>query len=243
MKGIRLENLSWKEAEPQINASKVVVLPLGAAAKEHGLHLPLKNDLLIAEFLAEQILEKAEVLLAPTINYSFYPAFADYPGSISLSEETSRKMIEEIVQSLARFGARRFYVINTGISTSRPLKQAASNLLALQIHLHFTDWHTALSPAIDELSTQEGGSHADEVETSIMLEIAPSCVDMKNACKDFDSAATGPLSRSKAANTSYSPSGVWGDASLAEKAKGQKIVKCLVDNILADIEKLRLTSI
>src|SRR5687767_15994482 len=89
-KGILLENLTWVEAEKILNEKTVVVIPVGAAAKEHGPHLKLKNDWLIAEYLKRRVLERSDVVVAPTVNYHFYPAFLEYPGSTSLRLETAQ---------------------------------------------------------------------------------------------------------------------------------------------------------
>src|SRR5215470_9296505 len=80
-KGVLLEDLTWVEAEKILTDKAVVVIPLGAAAKEHGPHLKLKNDFIIAEYLKKRVLERADVIVAPTLNYNFYPAFVEYPGS------------------------------------------------------------------------------------------------------------------------------------------------------------------
>ncbi len=89
-KGVLLEDLTWLEAEKVLTPETVVVIPLGAAAKEHGPHLKLKNDWLIAEYLKRRVLEQSNVVIAPTVNYHFYPAFLEYPGSTSLRLETAR---------------------------------------------------------------------------------------------------------------------------------------------------------
>ena len=127
-KGVLLEDLTWVEAEKILKPDTIVVIPLGAQAKEHGPHLKLKNDWLIAEYLKNQVLQKAEVVIAPTINYNFYPAFVEYPGSTSLRLETARDLIVDVCKSFARFGVRRFYILNTGISPLRALKPAADAL-------------------------------------------------------------------------------------------------------------------
>ena len=82
-----LESMTWIEAEPLLAADGVVAIPLGAAAKEHGPHLPLDNDARIANWLAAEVANRLPVLLAPLVNTSFYPAFVEYPGSISLRAE------------------------------------------------------------------------------------------------------------------------------------------------------------
>lgn len=244
MKSARLlETMTWKEAEEYMNDDTLAVIPLGAAAKEHGYHLQLRNDFLIAEHLKEQILERLiDTIVLPTINYSYYPAFAEYPGSISLSHETASSMICEICLSVTPFGPKRFYVLNTGISTLHPLKVAAERLKQHNCFLRFTDLHKALETLLADLSEQDGGSHADEIETSIMLAIAPNTVRMELARRDFQKGAGGCLSRQEKPGQAFSESGVWGDATLANLSKGQKIVKCLVEHILKDIENLRLTA-
>ena len=88
--GVKLETLNWVEAERWFTTNPVIVMPLGAAAKEHGPHLPLNNDAIIADWLAEQLRQRRPVVIAPLINASFYPAFVEYPGSISLRLETAR---------------------------------------------------------------------------------------------------------------------------------------------------------
>jgi creatinine amidohydrolase len=94
-KGILLEDLTWVEAEKVLTRETIVVIPLGASAKEHGPHLKLKNDWLIAEYLKKRVLEQSNVVVATTINYHFYPAFLEYPGSTSLRLETARDLVVE----------------------------------------------------------------------------------------------------------------------------------------------------
>src|SRR5215813_10092699 len=103
-KGVLLEDLTWVEAEKILTDKAVVVIPLGAAAKEHGPHLKLKNDFIIAEYLKKRVLERADVIVAPTLNYNFYPAFVEYPGSTSLRFETARDLIIDICRSFAAHG-------------------------------------------------------------------------------------------------------------------------------------------
>lgn len=237
-KGTLVETLSWKELEPLLQKKPLVVLPLGAASKQHGYHLQLRNDWLLAEYLKEQVLLSDEALVFPTINYSYYPAFAEYPGSVSLSLQTAASMIEEICRSIAVFGPRCFYILNTGISTFKPIALAAESLSKDSIKLSWTDLKEALEPEASRICSQEGGSHADEIETSMMLYIAPDSVRMELASSAFNPQGKGPLSRLAAAS-SYSESGVWGDARLADRIKGQKLVKCLLERILLDLSKLR----
>lgn len=235
---VALDGLTWQQAETLLKQDTIVVIPLGAQSKEHGPHLRLDNDFQLAEYLKTKVMERVTAVFAPTVNYGFYPAFVEYPGSITLSLETARDMIVDICISLSRFGPKRFYVLNTGISTLKPLKAAGEILDKKGILLAFTDLSTALTEVESKVSKQKGGSHADEIETSMMLYINPDLVQMHKATADFRENAKGPLTRIDSPEASYSPSGVWGDATLATKAKGAVVVNALVDSIVEDIEQV-----
>lgn len=238
-KGVLLEDLTWLEAERVLTERTVVVIPLGAASKEHGPHLKLKNDWLMAEYLKRRVLAGADVVVAPTVNYNFYPAFLEYPGSTSLRMETSRDLVIDICRSLARHGPRRFYVLNTGVSTLRALKPAADALAAEGISLRYTDLLQLTGPTVKAVGKQEGGTHADEVETSMMLYIAPDTVDMKRAAKDYHPSSERGLTRDRKGRGVYSATGIFGDATLATREKGRKITEALVEGIFKEIEDLR----
>ncbi len=240
---VLLENLSWDEAEKILTPETVVVIALGAESKEHGRHLQLNNDFIMAEYLKKRVLDAApqNVVVAPTINYSFYPAFLEYPGSTSLSVDTARAMITDIVHSLAHYGPRHFYILNTGISTLRPLAQAATDLAKDGIVLRYTD--ISKEDPVENKIRQSGGTHADEIETSMMLYIAPETVRMKKAARDLNPNQPGGLTRDPQGKGTYSPTGAWGDPTLATREKGQAVVEAQVATILKDIEDLRQTAL
>ena len=238
-RGILLENLSWMEAEKVLTPSTVVVIALGAAAKEHGPHLKLNNDWLMAEYLKKRVLDAASVVVAPTISYHHYPAFVHYPGSTNLSAETARDVTVQIVKSLAAYGPRKFYIVNTGVSTVGPLQQAKEQLAKDSIRMAFTNLAVVLRDVEKEVSKQEGGTHADEIETSMMLYVAPETVDMSRAVKDFRPNGGRPLVRDSTMKGTYSPTGTWGDPTLATRAKGERVMEALVAGVLREIELLR----
>ena len=231
--GVKLETLSWVEAERYFAVNPVVVIPLGAAAKEHGPHLPLNNDAIIAGWLAEQLRRLRPVVIAPLINASYYPAFVDYPGSISLRSETARDVIVDSCNSLARFGLTRFYVVNTGISTLGPLA-AAKSLLGDKLVFEYLRLDKALQTLPPGLLAQRYGSHADEAETSLMLHIAPEVVDMSLAVDD-GAEGEGRLTRQRGEGL-WSRSGIYGQATLASADKGRRIAEHLVQHCLQSID-------
>ncbi|MEZ4649432.1 MAG: creatininase family protein [Candidatus Eisenbacteria bacterium] len=233
----RLEDLTWIEAERLLTEDAVVVLPIGAAAKEHGPHLRLDNDWTLAEALVQRVMARTEIVVAPTLGYHFYPAFVEYPGSTSLRLETARDLVVDVCTSLARFGPRRFYALNTGVSTVRALTPAGEELARDGIRFRFTDILAILGPVEAEVCEQDGGTHADESETSMMLHLAPDRVAMDLAVRDYDPKPG--LTRIPGTDKGYSPSGVFGDPTLATEGKGRRLVQALVDGIVAEIEGLR----
>lgn len=241
VKGARLELYSWIEAEKLLQPDTVVVIPLGAALKEHGPHLRLRNDLALADYFTARVEAASAVVLTPPLTYHFYPAFLEYPGSTSLTLETARDYTVQIVRSLARYGPKRFYVLNTGISTTRALEPAAALLAQEGILMHYTDFGAAAGQAAAGVRQQQIGSHADELETSMMLYIDEASVDMRLAAKESAPASTPfRLTRQPGGPGTHSPSGVWGDATLATKEKGRILVEGVVAAVLRDIEALRV---
>ncbi|HXM41681.1 MAG TPA: creatininase family protein [Bryobacteraceae bacterium] len=238
-RGIVLADLTWVEAEKALRAETVVVIPIGAESKEHGPHLKLKTDYLEAEYYRRQILEHADVVVAPTVNYSFYPAFVEYPGSTTLRLETARDMLVDICRGLARYGPKRFYALNTGVSTLRALAPAAQILAEEGILLRYTNILEVGAEAEKQVKQEEGGTHADEIETSLMLYIDPGSVDMSKAVKDYHPSERGGLTRDPHTPGAYSASGIYGDATLATREKGEVVARATVEGMLREIEALR----
>jgi len=119
------------------------------------------------------------------------------------------------------------------------LKPAADLLAKNGITLRYTDFEKTLEPIKKKIARQEGGSHADEVETSILLYISAKSVDMKKAVKDYRERKGFPTRDPKNTVGTYLPSGVYGDATLASREKGKQFAVALTEGILRDIEELR----
>ncbi len=237
--GVELQYLTWQEADKVFEDHDTVVISLGAITKEHGPHLPLNNDYIMAEYLAKRVLKELDVALMPTIPFGFYPSFLEYPGSVSLKPETFKNLIKDICGSIAGYGIKKFYIINTGVSTARVLSPAKDELFEESgILMEYTDIIKAGEDAVHAVETQEGGTHADEIETSMMLYIKPDIVDMNKAVKDYDPRNLRSLTRDRNRPHTYSPTGIWGNPTLATKEKGQKVTEAVVRDILKDIKAL-----
>jgi creatinine amidohydrolase len=116
-RGVWLESLSWPEARDRIDQGWPVVMPIGAISKEHGAHLPLNTDYLVARELANRIAQELPVIIAPILTLGYYPAFVRYPGTQHLRPETFQAMLTDVFDKLVRDGVQRIVVVNTGVST------------------------------------------------------------------------------------------------------------------------------
>src|SRR5260370_12228835 len=76
-----IERLTWDEVARRIADGAAAILPIGAAAKQHGFHLPINTDRIQAEWLAGKVAEKIDGLIWPTLTYGHYPAFFEYAAN------------------------------------------------------------------------------------------------------------------------------------------------------------------
>jgi creatinine amidohydrolase len=232
-RGWRAAALTWAQLEQRLAAGATAVLPVGAACKAHGPHLPMDTDYRQAEWLAGALVARKPVLVWPTLSYGHYPAFVTYPGSTSLTVETFRDLAAQVLGDILRAGANRVVVLNTGLSTIAPLEEAARVLsrpgAVCLAHVYRGPRYQKVVAWLEE---QAHGSHADEIETSIMLVVAPEAVDMGKAVAWGSRAfVPGPFNRTDPQAPNYSPTGVYGDATLARRDKGEQLLAAMLQDL------------
>lgn len=230
MKGVFLEELTWQEARQAFDLYRAVAIPIGAVLKEHGPHLPLNTDQLLAQHWGEEVARRFPIIVAPVVGWGYYPAFVDFAGSVSLGPKTFMDLIGDICRSFVRNGIQRLLWLNTGVSTTPPLM-----ILARELNQEFDGDATVGLMNLVDLGRQDierellqpVGSHADELETSLVLAINEGAVDMTRAARDLGlGAGKGAIripSRMPVRDDAGRPtSGVYGDATLASKEKGER---------------------
>ena len=150
--------------------------------------------------------------------------------------ETARDLVVDICHSLAVFGARRFYVLNTGFSTMRPLAQASEVLSGQGILLQYTDIETIAADATRSVQQQEGGTHADEIETSMMLHVRPETVGGERT-DDYYLKRRPAWLRTSESLPSLTASGGVGNSSNASAHDGEVYLNAAVAGILAVLDR------
>ena len=227
-----IERMSWDEVARRIASGAAAILPIGAGAKQHGFHLPMNTDRIQAEWLAAQIAEGIGALIWLTVSYGHYPAFVGYSGSISLSASTFESVVAEIAAAILNFGCHALFVLDTGISTQAPINRALTGLEVSNVrHLRIHEGPRYCEAAA-KLAEQDHGSHADELETSVMLALAPELVRMQLAeASPPTPAAPGPLTPLDSASPNFSRSGSYGDPTLATREKGEALLAAMVGDL------------
>jgi creatinine amidohydrolase len=211
----------------------VAILPIGAAAKQHGFHLPLNTDRIQAEWLAGRMAEKIDALIWPTVTYGHYPAFVEYAGSSSLSISTFEALVREVAGQILGSGCKKLLVLNTGISTLAPVDRALMRLASDRVRHLWIHEGPRYPRVARQLAEQSHGSHADELETSLMLALAPHLVDMTRAeaSPALKHETPGALSPSDPNSPNYSRSGSYGDPTRATSAKGEALLGAMLDDL------------
>jgi creatinine amidohydrolase len=231
-----VQELTWPGVEQRLARGALALLPIGAASKEHGPHLPHGTDYFQASAYAEHVAEKIDALIWPVVSYGYYPVFTDYPGSISLKAETFKALIDEILAGIEQAGARRIVVLNTGISTIAPLNellQARTSGTPVQLINCYAG--PRFKAAVAAYSEQSFGGHADEIETSLMLMLAPEKVRAELAVAQTTPIVRGMFNHRDPSAPNYSPSGVNGNPTLAKRVKGEGLLAALLDDVVEAI--------
>jgi creatinine amidohydrolase len=228
-----IERMHWDEVARRIGDCAVAILPIGAAAKQHGFHLPLNTDRIQAEWLAARIAEKINALIWPTLTYGHYPAFVEYAGSSSLSISTFEALVREVAGQILSSGCPKLLVLNTGISTLAPVDRALARLASERVKHLWIHEGPRYPRVARQLAEQSHGSHADELETSLMLALAPQLVDMARAeaSPTLKQETPGALTPSDQNSPNYSRSGSYGDPTRATSAKGEALLAAMLDDL------------
>lgn len=238
----RYEKLTWPEINDAVDLGKVCIVPCGAV-EQHGPHLPLDVDLVcpggIAKGTGQMLADK--ILVLPTIAYGYTGHVMDFPGTINTHYETFIKQVLDVTKSLAYHGFKKIILLN-GHGSNMPNLDLASRRTNLETDAEcvLIAWWNLLTvdkaflPSWRESKFPGGCAHACELETSLYLYL-----DEENVRKDLiksgtisfndedspfhwcDLFAAGPAGL-VSWTSSYSETGVLGDAEKATKEKGER---------------------
>jgi creatinine amidohydrolase len=219
---VGLDELSWIDVAAHIARDARLIVPVGAL-EQHGPHLPLGTNVLIARRLAVDLSQEFEVLRAPTIYYGVNVKGAqNYAGTATLRQKTLHRSLNELLAAWEQHGITQFIAITA--HRHEPHLDALATLVTRRARVRVVSvWDVDIT---DLLETQPGPLHADEAETSLMLHLYPDSVKMDRA-KDFD-LTEGQFNRYIRGQLVVPPvggAGVVGHPTAATASKGEAIYK------------------
>jgi creatinine amidohydrolase/Fe(II)-dependent formamide hydrolase-like protein len=238
-----LAHLAWPAIAALDKDEGVVILPIGAI-EQHGPHLPTITDTLLVTHVLDATLAalpaETKAWALPPLNYGKSNEHTGFPGTIKLSATTLLAVLHDIAQSVHAAGFRRLALINGHGGNSALLEVAARDIRAATGLMCFCLQPGLYVDAPFTITAEEKrlGFHAGELETSLVLAIAPELVDMAKAVTHFaqfpatetelfffGAAATAWLSRD------WSETGVFGDATLGTAEKGEALIAAAVTRL------------
>lgn len=171
-------DLTWQAIRDLPKEPGVVVLPIGAI-EQHGPHLPVWTDALLAERLSARAFELlpqgVQALLLPTLSYGKSNEHTGYPGTIALSAATLMALLRDIGTAVAKSGFTRLLFINTHGGNKALLEMMCRDLRAELGLLCFLAQGSAYTSMLPDLE-KRFGIHANTVETSMLLHLTPELV-------------------------------------------------------------------
>lgn len=172
-------NLTWVEVEERLRDTKIVVFPTGSV-EQHGHHLGVGADWLQADAIARGVGEKCGALILPTLCYGVSGHHKEFPGVLTMTFDTYKRVIGEVLDSLARYGVEKVVFVNGHGGNAGAIVEAAKDardrhgMLCAVTHW----WDTLASESIFGHPAEE---HAGYAETALTLASRPEAVRMDRA--------------------------------------------------------------
>ncbi len=228
-----LENITMEDYKRHLKKTKTVIFPFGTV-EEHGKHLPLNTDTLIVYETLKRLIKKRKVFLAPPVYYGVCTSTNQHPGTISISAETLRRLTYDLVKDAYNKGLRNFILISGhgGGLHMYAIKEVAEILIEelKGAKIAVISPYDVLRKELSELAETPNDSHAGEIETSLVLALAPELVKGRSK-EEYPKMPKPFVVKNK---LRYWRGGVWGNPGKASREKGEEAIRLIIQKV-ADV--------
>ena len=249
-----LQNLTWEEVQQRaVECKKTIILPVGST-EQHGPHLPVGTDTMVAIALAESAAERTNVLIAPPMWFGWSPHHMILPGTITIRPDVLIEIVYDVIQSLNYHGFDRFIFLNghriVNVSWLQIVGEKVKRDLGVTVIIFDPAYMS--KTVIGSLGWGKVG-HAEEIESSHMWHCYPELVKMERA-KDNphlenpiyhvdprfpgDTLCYIPSSPDEMKKSALNAGGTTGEPSKANPEGGRKYHEHLVEKLVATIEQI-----
>lgn len=227
---LKLTEMSWPEIEAALESgTRTVVVPT-ASTEQHGPGLPLSVDELRGEALGDRIADELGCFVAPTVRPAISGHHMDFPGTISLSQETFKAVVTDYCESLDQHGFENVVLFTSHGGNTEALDAVAERLDGeLNAHVFVAGTRDGFSEVRYAAMAEHGvessvaGDHAGAAETSFILEIRPDLVDMDAAEQGHIGEVDGEKLMEEGL-AGITDNGVLGDQTVATRAAGRTLI-------------------
>jgi len=229
---VRMDELPWTDVAAHLRGDPRLLLPVGSTL-QHGPHLPLSTDSLVVTRLADALSARHGVLVAPTLPYGVVSRVEqEYAGSASVDRKTLHRSLNDLVGVWERQGVEEFVLVTS--HGYGPHIAAIGTVVSERSRIRSVDVH---SVNLEELlEGRAGEQHAGELETSLMLHLAPELVHTDRiADAPLDPADQEKRVVGEEPVPERGSPGVVGTPSLASAEKGRRVFEHLVEFIGARV--------
>ena len=228
-----LEEMSWPEIKAGLKVTQTIILPVGAT-EEHGPHLPIFTDTIQAVEVAKEVGRLRSIFVAPPVHYGVCRSTRGFPGTITVSHDSLRSYVYDILLSCYDSGFRRVMILtgHAGGQHISALEEACQQAAGAR------DFLLSMVSLFDLIDIQaveaKGDGHAGEIETSMMMQIRGDLVKGKPA------AYFPPRPRFLILkDVRYMMNnGIMGDPSCASLQKGKLFFDMMVQGVLEALDEL-----
>jgi creatinine amidohydrolase len=176
-----MKHLTVRQVREYLQERQSVILPIGSI-EQHGYHLPLVTDSLVAEQIAGRVGSRTGTLVAPVVGFTF--SGGGLPGTINVSPAVMSLLVQDILSSLALQGFRQFYLVLahggsenlTALGDALKILLRTNPLFQQALVCLFPVWKFDAQGTGWRKAFGEGDWHAGWLETSLMLALAPELV-------------------------------------------------------------------
>ena len=232
---VRLADMTSEEFASISREDPVVILPIGAL-EEHGRHLPLGADMIQPLHVLDEVARRSGAFVAPPIPYGVCTTTRPYPGTVSVSVDSLKAFVRDVLEDFVRNGIRRVMIVSghAGREHMIALRAAAQEVIDRGTGLRATVLSDYDLIYASEGLLPEGDGHAGAGETSRILTANPELV------KGRSPAGTNQIPPyAVVADPRRYWSGVTGDPAKASKALGKKLDDLVIDGLTDLVEELR----
>lgn len=199
------------------------ILPVGSF-EQHGPHLPLDTDNRIAEAMALETAKRSVGMVLPVLNVGYAWVWRGKPGILTFRFDTYMAMIRDIAESLEGWGVKALFVLSAHGSNPQPVKHAIREMIHDTYDIAvLNSLYAGLNEMLAECDSERWHNdiHAEEIETALMLAIAPELVHMERAAADYPPVPA-DYGKSELSMGMFMRSGVFGDPTPATAEKGRR---------------------